>query len=153
MRVVIVGGHSGAGLELAGLLAARGNAVVGLVPADRHKAVVRASGARAAVIEPRSLVETLPGADAIVFAGGTTLGPAERPAALVFADGAAAVGVRRYVVLSTLAPGPRPDDTPERTEYLRARAETEAEVARSDLEWTIVRAGRMTLGSWRASFG
>lgn len=144
MRVVIAGGHSGAGLRLASLLSARGDAVIALVPSDRHRADVRAHGARPVVLDSRGLVETLPGADAVVFTGGTTLGPTERPAALAFADGVGALGIRRYVLLSTMAGAARADDSPERAEYLRTKAETEAEIACRDLDWTIVRAGRMT---------
>ncbi|OLR92472.1 NAD(P)H-binding protein [Actinokineospora bangkokensis] len=144
MRVVIAGGHGGAGLELAGRLVDRGDSVVVLVPEDRFTERVRATGAHAAVLGPRGLLESLPGADALVFTGGTTRGPSERPGSVVYAEGAAAVGVRRYVVLSTAVPVARPDDTPERIAYLRARAESEAELTRHDLDWTVVRAGRMT---------
>lgn len=157
MRVVIAGGHGQIAMQLERMLAGRGDQAVGLVRNPDHTDDVERLGAEAVVIDlERSsvddLVPVLTGADAVVFAAGAGPGSGperkntvDRDAAVLLADAALAAGVRRYVMLSAM----RVDDAdPESEEvfqvYLRAKAAADAYVRDQDLDWTIVRPGRLS---------
>jgi len=67
-------------------------------------------------------------------------------AAVLLADAVQSVGVRRYLLISSMGVDREPprgaDDV--FAAYLRAKAAAEAEVQRRDLDWTILRPGRLT---------
>lgn len=159
MRTVIAGGHGKIALLLEALLAERGDQAVGLIRNPAQADDLRAQGAEPAVcdLESASVEEVarhLEGADAAVFAAGAGPGSGEarketvdRDAATLFADAAARAGVRRFLVVSAM----RVDDEPPAgmdpvfATYLRAKGAADAAVrARTDLDWTILRPGRLT---------
>lgn len=158
MHVVIAGGHGKIGLRLAALLAGRGDTVTGVVRNPDHRAEVETAGATVAVLDMESasvddLAAHLTGADAVVFAAGA--GPdsgaqrkdtVDRAAAVLLADAAARAGVRRYLLVSSTGVDAEPD--PDRGEvwaaYLRAKKAAEEAIAATDLDWTILRPGRLT---------
>ncbi|GAA5105759.1 NAD(P)H-binding protein [Haloechinothrix salitolerans] len=158
MRVVIAGGHGKIALRLSTLLSARGDEVIGIVRDPDHTADLADAGSRAAVVDLETagvaeVENTLRGADAAVFAAGAGPGSGvarkesvDRAAAALFADAAEAAGVRRHVQISAMALE-RADD-PEVGEvfaaYLRAKAAAEDDLRARDLDWTILRPGRLT---------
>ncbi|MGH3316128.1 MAG: SDR family oxidoreductase [Nocardioidaceae bacterium] len=157
MRVVIAGGHGQIAMQLERLLAARGDDAVGLVRNPDHVGDLEQAGAKAAVLDLEhssvdDLVPVLDGADAVVFAAGAGPGSGsarkdtvDRDAAILLADAALAAGVRRYVMVSAIRVDEADPDSDEVYQvYLRAKAAADAYVREQDLDWTIVRPGRLT---------
>jgi uncharacterized protein YbjT (DUF2867 family) len=158
MRVVVAGGHGKIALRLAGLLSARGDEVVGLIRNPDHADDVRAAGATPVVRDleaatPEQVAADLAGADAVVFAAGAGPGSGaarkdtvDRGAAALLADAAALAGVRRYLQISSTGvdrtPPPGTDDV--FAAYLRAKAAAEDDLRARDLDWTVLRPGRLT---------
>jgi uncharacterized protein YbjT (DUF2867 family) len=152
--IVIAGGHGKIALRLARLLTARGDAVRSLIRNPGHQAGVRATGAEPVLADMEALdgvAEFVEGADGVVFAAGA--GPGSGPerkravdlgAALKLLDAARATGVRRYLMVSSIGAGD-PGSGPETMRpYLEAKAEADAALVGSDLDWTIVRPGMLT---------
>lgn len=158
MRVVIAGGHGKIALRLARLLADRGDRAVGIIRNPAHAAEVSAAGAEPVVLDLETasvedLTSLLTGADAVVFAAGAGPGSGtarkdtvDRGAAVLVADAAEAAGVRRFLQVSAM--GLDRADDPATDEvfgaYLRAKAGAEQDLAGRDLDWTILRPGRLT---------
>ncbi len=158
MHVVIAGGHGKIALQLAALLAGRGDTVASVVRNPDHRADVETAGAAVVVLDLESatvgnLATHLKGADAVVFAAGA--GPAggaerkdtvDRGAAVLLADAAAQAGVARYLLVSSTGvdapPAPGTDDV--WAAYLRAKKAAEDAVRATGLAWTILRPGRLT---------
>lgn len=158
MRVVIAGGHGKIALRLAQLLSARGDEAVGLIRDPDHSADLEAVGAKARVCDLEAagatlVAEAVQGADAVVFAAGAGPGSGaarkdtvDRGASVLLADAAQLVGVRRFVQISSMGAGQPPE--PERGEvwaaYIAAKTRAEEDLFDRDLDWTIVRPGRLT---------
>lgn len=158
MRIVIAGGHGQIALRLERLLAGDGHAVVGLVRNPAHVEDVQATGANAVVcdLETAAVDEVagvLDGADAVVFAAGAGPGSGmarkdtvDRNASVLVADAAERSGVRRFVQISSIGAGAPPppgsDDT--FAAYLVAKTAAEDDLRRRDLDWTVLRPGRLT---------
>lgn len=156
--VVIAGGHGKIGLRLAALLAGRGDAVTGIVRNPAHRADLETAGATAAVLDLEvagvdELAALLTGADAVVFAAGAGPGSGverkdtvDRAAAELLAAAAARAGVRRYLLVSSTGvdAGPAPGTDEVWAAYLRAKKAAEDAVRGTDLDWTILRPGRLT---------
>ncbi|MGH8867852.1 MAG: NAD(P)H-binding protein [Actinomycetes bacterium] len=158
MDVVIAGGHGKIALRLARLLAARGDRPVGVVRNPDHVPDVAEVGADPVVLDLESaevsdLATHLEGADAVVFAAGAGPGSGaarkdtvDRAAAVLLADAAERAGVRRYLLVSSMGAGadPSPGTGEVFAAYLRAKTAAEADLARRDLGWTILRPGSLT---------
>jgi len=158
MRVVIAGGHGKIALLLERLLAQRGDQAVGLVRNPAHVADVRQAGAGAAVcdLEAASAGEVaalLAGADAVVFAAGAGPGSGaarkdtvDRAAAVLLAEAAGRAGVRRLVQVSSMGAGqpPAPGSGEAWAAYITAKTAAEDDLRARDLDWIILRPGRLT---------
>jgi uncharacterized protein YbjT (DUF2867 family) len=157
MRVVIAGGHGQIALILERLLADRGHEPIAIIRNPEHRSDVDATGAAAVLLdlEEASVDEVgqvLKNADAAVFAAGAGPGSTgarkftvDRDAAILLADAAEAAGVPRCVVISAMnADRFDPDSQDVFQLYLRAKSEADASVRSRDLDWTIVRPGRLT---------
>lgn len=159
MRVVVAGAHGQIGLRLARLLAGRGDQVVGLIRKPQEADDLRNAGAEPVVCDLESaqvtdVVRFLQSADAAVFAAGAGPGSGiarkdtvDRAAAVLFADAAAAAGVRRFLIISSMGADqePPPGTDPVFAAYLRAKAAADAYVRSHDgLDATILRPGRLT---------
>lgn len=157
MRVVIAGGHGKIALLLARQLSGRGDRPVGLVRNPDHVSDVEAAGAEAVVLDLErtdvgALAAVLDRADAVVFAagGGPGSGAArketvDKGAAILLADAAERAGVRRYVMVSAMGTqnaDPTSDDVFQ--VYLRAKQAADDDLRGRDLDWTVVRPGRLT---------
>jgi uncharacterized protein YbjT (DUF2867 family) len=158
VHVVIAGGHGRIALQLAALLAGRGDVVTSVVRNPDHRADVETAGAAVVVLDLETaavgdLATHLKGADAVVFAAGAGPGSGvdrkdtvDRAAAVLLADAAAQASVARYLLVSSTGvdapPAPGTDEV--WAAYLRAKKAAEDAVRGTDLAWTILRPGRLT---------
>lgn len=157
MRVVVIGGHGKIALLLQRLLTQRGHEVTAAFRNPEHTAEVAASGAHAVVadvetMDTEQITELLSGADAVVWSAGAGGGDpqrtyaVDRDAAIRSMDAAAAAGVPRYVMVSYLRSGR--DTVGEQDSfypYADAKAAADDYLRGTDLRWTILGPGRLTL--------
>jgi uncharacterized protein YbjT (DUF2867 family) len=154
MDVVVAGGHGKVALRLLRRLAERGDRARGLIRNPDHAADLEASGAEPVLSDLEQEDDLAPhveGADAIVFAAGA--GPGSGPArkqtmdlggAVKLIDAARAVGIARYVIVSSMGAGnPERASGPMRP-YLEAKTQADERLAASGLDYTIVRPGGLT---------
>jgi len=157
MRIVIAGGHGQIALRLERLLAARGNAVAGIIRKAEQGDDLREAGAEPVLLDLESasveeVAAHLQGADAAVFAAGAGPGSGvgrkntvDKGAAVLFADAAVRAGVRRHVVVSSMGADPEHKGDDVFDVYLRAKGEADQYVRSLDaLDWTILRPGQLT---------
>jgi nucleoside-diphosphate-sugar epimerase len=154
VEIVIAGGHGQIALRLARLLSARGDTVRSVIRNPDHAADVEATGAEPVVFDLEEgsgadLASVVSGADAVVFAAGAGPGSgAERKrtvdlgAAVKLIEAAQAAKVRRYVIVSSIGADDPAGGSEAMRPYLEAKAEADAAVAASGLDFTIVRPGR-----------
>ncbi len=158
MRVTIIGGHGKIALLLAPMLVEAGHQVTSVVRDPRHVPDVEATGATAAVssvedADVESLAAMLSGQDAVVWSAGAGGGdPArtdavDRDAAIRSMEAARAAGVTRYVMVSFSGSSPEvlvPADNPFRR-YQDAKIAADDHLRGTDLDWTILGPGTLTL--------
>ncbi len=160
MRIVIAGGHGKIALRLTKLLAARGDEAVGLVRNPDHVADIEAAGGIGIVLDLEhsdipAIAAELAGADAAVFAAGAGPGSGaarkdtvDRAAAALFAQAAGDAQVRRHLQVSSMGlerlDDPSSGLEPVFTAYLEAKRAAEDDLRERDLDWTILRPGRLT---------
>ncbi|HEX2085285.1 MAG TPA: SDR family oxidoreductase, partial [Solirubrobacteraceae bacterium] len=152
----IAGGHGKVALRLTRLLAGRGDRVVSLIRDPDHVGDVEDAGGEAVlcdleVEEARGVAKHVAGVDAVVFAAGA--GPGSGPerkrtvdlgAALKLIGAAERAGVRRYVMVSSIGAHDPEGRSEAMRPYLRAKAEADAALVASGLDYTIVRPGSLT---------
>ncbi len=153
MDVLIAGGHGKIALILSRLLADGGHTPRGLIRDPAQAADLEGVGARPVIcdLEHDEVDPHVGGAEAIVFAAGA--GPGSGPdrkrtvdygAAVKCVDAAERLGVRRFVIVSSIG-AHDPEGGPEAMQpYLRAKAQADQRVIGSGLEWTVVRPGSLT---------
>jgi uncharacterized protein YbjT (DUF2867 family) len=154
MEVVIAGGHGKIALHLERVLADSGHRVRALIRHRDQDSDVREAGAEPVLCDLEredDLSHYVNGADAVVFAAGA--GPGSGPerkrtvdlgGALKLIDACRRTGVRRYVMVSSIG-ADNPAAGPEQMRpYLEAKAEADARLVESGLDWTIVRPGSLT---------
>ena len=158
MRVVIAGGHGKIALLLERLLAGRSDQAVGLIRNPAQGADVQKAGAEAVVCDLEAasaddVAVLLSGAAAVVFAAGAGPGSGvprkdsvDRGASVLMADAAERAGVRRFVQISTMGAGqpPQPGTDEVWAAYITAKTAAEDDLRSRDLDWTILRPGRLT---------
>jgi uncharacterized protein YbjT (DUF2867 family) len=152
--VVIAGGHGQIALLLERRLADAGHRARGLVRNPDYAADLEAAGAEPVVADLEALDDLAPyveGADAVVFAAGA--GPGSGAArkrtvdlggAVKLVEAARAAGVRRYLMVSAMGAADPAASSEAMRPYLEAKAEADAAVAASGLDFTIVRPGLLT---------
>jgi uncharacterized protein YbjT (DUF2867 family) len=157
-RIVVIGGHGKVALQLARILTDRGDDVSSVFRNPGHSDDVAATGARPLVadierLDTDALAGLLAGHDAVVFSAGAGGGnPArtyavDRDAAIRVVDAAARAGVKRFVMVSYFGAGPDhgvPQGDPF-FPYAEAKAAADAHLRASDLDWTVLGPGRLTL--------
>ncbi|WP_216906826.1 SDR family oxidoreductase [Nocardia noduli] len=169
MHIVIAGGHGKIALLLAEAAARRGDTVDGLIRDPRHADEVLATGARPVVVDLESttsaeLAALVKGSDAVVFAAGAGPGSGvarkysvDRDGSVLLADAAEAAGVRRFVQISSMGAGEPPAAGTDEVwaAYIDAKTQAENDLRRRDLDWTIVRPGRLvdTIGTGLVRLG
>jgi len=157
-RVVVIGGHGKVALELARILTERGDEVDSVFRNPDHSNDVAATGARPVVadierLDTDALADLVAGHDAVVFAAGAGGGNPERTyavdrdAAIRVIDAAGQAEVPRFVMVSYFGAGPDhgvPPDVPFFA-YAEAKAAADAYLRASELAFTILGPGRLTL--------
>jgi len=158
-RIIVIGGHGKVALQLAHILTERGDEVSSVFRNLDHSDDVAASGAKPVVadieqLETKALADLLAGHDAVVFSAGAGGGnPArtyavDRDAAIRVIDAAGQAKVQRFVMVSYFGAGPDhgvPPDDPFFA-YAESKAAADAHLRSSDLDWTVLGPGRLTLG-------
>lgn len=157
-RILIFGGHGKVALLLEPLLVAHGHTVTAVIRNAAHEAEVAATGAQPLVADVEALdldqlTNIVAGNDVVVWSAGAGGGnPArtyavDRDAAIRSMEAAAAAGVLRYVMVSWI--GSRADHGIDRDNsffpYADAKWAADAHLAASDLDWTILAPGTLTL--------
>lgn len=157
-KIIVFGGHGKVALLLAPLLVARGDTVRAVIRNGDHADEVAATGATPVVTDLEhadtdELTDLLADADAVVFSAGAGGGnpprtyAVDRDAAIRTMRAAEAAGVRRYVMVSYLGAGPD-HGTPRDSSffpYAEAKAAADTALRASDLDWTVVMPGRLTV--------
>lgn len=157
-KVIVFGGHGKVALQLARILTGRGDRVSSVFRNPDHSGDVAATGAEPVVadierLDTDALADLVTGHDAVVFSAGAGGGdPArtyavDRDAAIRVIDAAAQVGVKRFVMVSYFGAGPDhgvPQDDPFFA-YAEAKAAADTHLRDSDLDWTVLGPGRLTL--------
>jgi nucleoside-diphosphate-sugar epimerase len=155
MDILIAGGHGKVARHLIRILARDGHTARALIRNPDHAADIESDGGIPVLcdLERDEVTPHVGGADAIVFAAGA--GPGSGAArkrtvdlggAVKCVEAAEALGVARFVIVSSIG-AQDPEGGPEAMRpYLRAKAEADARVAASTLDWTIVRPGSLQDG-------
>ena len=157
-RIVVIGGHGKVALQLARILTERGDEVSSVFRNTDHSDDVAATGARPVVadierLDTDALASLLAGHDAVVFSAGAGGGnPArtyavDRDAAIRVIDAAARAGAKRFVMVSYFGAGPD-HGVPQGDSffhYAEAKAAADAHLRASDLDWTVLGPGHLTL--------
>jgi uncharacterized protein YbjT (DUF2867 family) len=159
-RIVIVGGHGKVALHLARILTDRGDHVTSVIRNPDHADDINVTGAHPLVadiehLETGALADLLAGHDAVVFAAGAGGGdPArtyavDRDAAIRVIDAAGQAGVQRFVMVSYFGAGPDHGVAEDNSffPYAEAKAAADVHLRASDLDWTVLGPGRLTLDS------
>jgi nucleoside-diphosphate-sugar epimerase len=155
MEVLIAGGHGQVARRFIRRLAADGHTARGLIRNPEHAADLEADGGVAVLcdLERDDVRPHVGGADAIVFAAGAGPGSgADRKSTVDFGaavkcvEAAEELGVARFVIVSSIGANDPEAGAEAMRPYLRAKADADARVAESTLDWTIVRPGGLQNG-------
>jgi uncharacterized protein YbjT (DUF2867 family) len=157
-RIVIIGGHGKVALHLARILADNGDEVTSVFRNSDHADDISATGAHPVVadieqLDTAALADLVKGQDAVVFSAGAGGGdPArtyavDRDAAIRVIDAAGQAGVRRFVMVSYFGAGPDHGVAKDNSffPYAEAKAAADAHLRDTDLDWTVLGPGRLTL--------
>jgi uncharacterized protein YbjT (DUF2867 family) len=158
LRIVIVGGHGKVALHLARILKNRGDEVTSVFRNPEHANDIAATGARPVVadiehLDTAALADLVTGHDAVVFSAGAGGGePArtyavDRDAAIRVIDAAEQAGVKRFVMVSYFGAGLDHGVAEDNSffPYAEAKAAADAHLRATDLDWTVLGPGRLTL--------
>ncbi len=156
-RIAVVGGHGQVARLLHPLLIADGHEPVALVRREEQAAALHEQGVSSRHLDieaddEEAFAAAFEGCEAVVFAaGGGPDGDVDRKrtvdleGALKSIAGAQRAGIRRFVQVSAIGVDePLPDDTaPVWRAYVEAKRDADAALRESDLDWTILRPGRL----------
>lgn len=167
-HIIVIGGHGKVALHLARILTGRGDQVSSVFRNPVHADEVAATGATPITadieqLDTAALADLLTGHDAVVFSAGAGGGdPArtyavDRDAAIRVIDAARRAGVKRFVMVSYFGAGPGHGVSPQNSfyPYAEAKAAADAQLRASNLDWTVLGPGRLTLdpGTGRIEVG
>jgi len=157
-RIIVFGGHGKVALQLARILTERGDQVSSVFRNPDQSDDVAATGAKPVVadierLDTDALADLVTGHDAVVFSAGAGGGDpdrtyaVDRDAAIRVIDATAQAGIKRFVMVSYFGAGPDhgvPQDDPFFA-YAQAKAAADTHLRDSDLDWTVLGPGRLTL--------
>src|SRR6478735_10293855 len=157
-RIAIVGGHGQVARHLIHDLRRSDHDVVALVRRESYRADLEDRGAEVRILDIESadaagFAAAFEGCEVVVFAaGGGPDGNIDRKrtvdleGSLKSIEGARLAGIRRFVQVSAIGvDDPLPDDTGDVWRaYVEAKRDADAALRASDLDWTILRPGRLT---------
>jgi len=153
MKITVAGAHGQVAMHLHPLLKAAGYSVRGLIRNPDQKDELREAGAEPVIcdIEKKGDISDCVGdADVVVFAAGAGPGSGkerkwsvDRDGAIKLIEAAEKNGISRYIMISVMkAEEARGDDV--FRVYLQAKAQADAALRESGLDYTIIRPGRLT---------
>jgi uncharacterized protein YbjT (DUF2867 family) len=157
-KIAVVGGHGQVARHLLVDLRDAGHEPVALVRNPDYREDLESRGAEVRLLDLESstaddFAAAFEGCDAVVFAaGGGPDGNLERKrtvdleGSLKSIEGARLAGIRRFVQISAInVDEPVADDAGEVWKaYVEAKRDSDAALRDSDLDWTIIRPGRLT---------
>lgn len=157
-RIAVVGGHGQVARHLLVALRRSEHDPVALVRREEYRAELESRGAEVRLLDleqqdSEAFAAAFAGCDAVVFAaGGGPDGNKERKrtvdleGSLKSIEGARTAGISRFVQISAIGvDNPLPDDTGDVWRaYVEAKRDADAALRDSDLDWTILRPGRLT---------
>lgn len=157
-RIAVVGGHGQVARHLLVALRRSEHDPVALVRREDYRAELESRGAEVRLLDleqqdSEAFAAAFAGCDAVVFAaGGGPDGNKERKrtvdleGSLKSIEGARTAGISRFVQISAIGvDNPLPDDTGDVWRaYVEAKRDADAALRDSDLDWTILRPGRLT---------
>lgn len=149
MATLVTGANGRTGFLCVQELVRRGIETVGLVRRAEHAPRIQEAGGRPVLGDlTQSCAHALVGVDAVVFAASNTF-PADpdildHRATVAFAEACARLGVRRFVLISSLGTTFPDQMPPFLRPYLIAKRQAEVFLEGADLEHTIVRPGGLT---------
>lgn len=158
MDIALIGGHGKVALLAEPLLVEAGHTVHAVIRNPDQVSEIEATGAKAVVADIESLDadgwdELLQGKDAVVWTAGAGGGSpqrtwaVDRDAAIASMASAQRVGATRYVMISYFGASLEhgvPEDEPFFA-YAEAKAQADAHLQGTDLEWTILGPSGLTL--------
>ena len=157
MRVLIAGAHGKTARRLTRMLVGDGHEVRGLVRKEEQTGDVEAEGAEAVLVDLEAeeveggIGSAVEGCEAIVFAAGAGPGSGDARKETMDYGGAAKLveaaegrGVRRYLMLSAMGASDPEGGSEGMRPYLRAKARADERLAKSALDYTIIRPGGLT---------
>ncbi|WPP50296.1 SDR family oxidoreductase [Catalinimonas niigatensis] len=151
MNILVAGSHGKTGLQIVELLVEREHNVLAMIRNDAQSDEMQKLGATPFVANLEGDVEfAVEGAEAVIFAAGSGPDTGEDKTWAIDRDGAIKLiescernGVARFILLSSVGTD-APDQGPEKLQtYLKAKAESEKRLKRSNLNYTIVRPGML----------
>ncbi|MDX1618120.1 MAG: SDR family oxidoreductase [Balneolaceae bacterium] len=153
MLISIVGGHGQIAMLLHPILTDKGHRVRGIIRKPGQAPDLREAGAEPVICdieEQEDISEAVGPADAVLFAAGAGPGSGaerkwtvDRDGAIKLIDAAKKNGIRRYVLISAMGLDEPRGPEVFRT-YQKAKAEADRAVRDSDLDYTIIKPGRLT---------
>jgi len=153
MNITIAGGHGKIAMLLHPLLNERGHQVQGLIRDADQGPDLRQAGAEPVLCDlekTQDLSAFVDGTDVVIFAAGAGPGSGlerkftmDRDGALNLIDAMQRTGVRRFVMISAMD-GETPRGEEVFQAYLQAKAEADAALRASGLDYTIIRPGKLT---------
>ena len=153
MKVLIVGSHGQIGQRLVRAMANSQHAAHAMVRDESQRADMQSLGATEVVVGDieQDCSHALAGCDAVIFAAGSgaqtppeKTQDVDRDGAISLIEQAERAGVRRFVLVSSMN-ADTPEKGPEKMRhYFEAKKAADDRLRASDLEYTIVRPGRLT---------
>ncbi len=152
MKVLVIGATGGTGSHLLEQLFARGHEVRAMARREEQLEELRERGAEAVLGDLEGDIDhAVEGVDAVAFCAGSGSSTGPDKTLLVDLYGAARTidacqqhGVRRYVMLSSIAAGDPLRGNEKIRHYLAAKHAADRILMCSDLDWTVVRPGGLT---------
>lgn len=158
-RIIVVGGSGRTGLLIVGALKKAGHSPVATIRSAHHTAALVKLGAETALLDLQASslqdwTRTLKGADAVIFAAGSSTGESsaiDRIGVRRTLSAGEAAGVSRYIAISSIgaSTGMKLEGdwaTPEMRDYYKQKRAAGALIRASSLNWTILEPGELTDG-------
>jgi uncharacterized protein YbjT (DUF2867 family) len=150
MTVLVAGAHGAVGQHIVRLLAQSQHTVRAMIRDADQAGLIASLGGDPLVADLTGDVSDAPtGCDAVIFAagsGGEAVEDVDRDGAIALIDAAAASGVGRFVMLSSIG-ADAPEEADELQDYLRAKHEADEHLKGTSLTYTILRPTALTNGA------
>ncbi len=148
MLVLVAGAHGQVGQHIMALLSKSEHEVRAMVRKETQVAELEPFSTEVVVADlTEDVAHAAKGCDVIIFAAGSSgndVKGVDRDGAIKLIEVAERQGVKRFVMLSSMGAG-EPERGPEALRpYLKAKGEADKRLQKSDLDYTIIRPGRLT---------